>query len=86
MQDTPTEATMWQAVVTNDNNYDGQFVLAVKTTGIYCRPVCPARLPKRENVEFFHSNAETEHNGYRPCKRCRPDNLDAQKPQAALRV
>jgi AraC family transcriptional regulator, regulatory protein of adaptative response / methylated-DNA-[protein]-cysteine methyltransferase len=84
MSDIPSETTMWQAVVTNDRSYDGQFVLAVKTTGIYCRPVCPARLPKRENVEFFQTNSEAENNGYRACKRCKPDQLEEQNPQAAL--
>jgi AraC family transcriptional regulator of adaptative response/methylated-DNA-[protein]-cysteine methyltransferase len=84
MTNIPSETTMWQAVTANDNTYNGQFVCAVKTTGIYCLPSCPARQPKRQNVEFFQSNSQAENNGYRACKRCKPDQLDAQKPQAAL--
>lgn len=56
-----------------DRSQDGQFVFAVKTTGIYCRPSCPARRPKRENVEFFSDSAAALAAGYRPCRRCRPE-------------
>lgn len=62
----------WQAVVDRDASADGQFVLAVRTTGIFCRPGCPARTPKRENVSFFDSTDDALRAGYRPCKRCRP--------------
>ncbi|WP_395778217.1 DNA-3-methyladenine glycosylase 2 family protein [Aquidulcibacter sp.] len=56
-----------------DSRYDGRFFTAVKTTGIYCRPICPARLPKRENVFFYPSAAVAQDEGFRPCLRCRPE-------------
>jgi AraC family transcriptional regulator, regulatory protein of adaptative response / methylated-DNA-[protein]-cysteine methyltransferase len=62
----------WQAVVSRDRGRDGQFVFAVSTTGIYCRPSCPARRPRPENVSFFASPAAAERAGYRACRRCRP--------------
>jgi AraC family transcriptional regulator, regulatory protein of adaptative response / methylated-DNA-[protein]-cysteine methyltransferase len=68
-----------------DRSKDGQFVGAVKTTGIYCKPSCPARRPKRENVEFFADGAAARAAGYRACKRCLPDNVardDAAVAQA----
>ena len=55
-----------------DATYDGAFVLAVATTGIYCKPSCPARMPKRENVRLFVGGEEARAAGYRACKRCRP--------------
>lgn len=63
----------WRAVASRDRRFDGRFVTGVLTTGIYCRPGCPARLPKRTNVRFFPSAAAAEASGLRPCKRCRPD-------------
>ena len=63
----------WQAFVARDASFEGQFYIAVKTTGIYCRPGCPARLPKRANVRFFDTREEAEQEGFRPCKRCKPD-------------
>ena len=63
----------WEPFENRDKAADGQFVAGVTTTGIYCRPGCPARLPRRENVRFFASAAEAERAGFRPCKRCRPD-------------
>jgi len=56
-----------------DSRFDGLFYVAVKTTGIFCRPICPAVTPKEENVEYFHSQAQALQAGYRPCLRCRPD-------------
>jgi AraC family transcriptional regulator of adaptative response / DNA-3-methyladenine glycosylase II len=56
-----------------DSRYDGRFFTAVKTTGIYCRPICSARLPKRENVVFYPSAAVAQDEGFRPCLRCRPE-------------
>lgn len=56
-----------------DARFDGQFFIAVKTTGIYCRPICPATTPKRENVDFYNSAAAATEAGYRPCLRCRPE-------------
>lgn len=64
---------MWQAVRARDASSDGAFVYAVRTTGIYCRPSCPSRQAKRENVSFFPSPLAAEAEGFRACKRCRPD-------------
>jgi AraC family transcriptional regulator, regulatory protein of adaptative response / DNA-3-methyladenine glycosylase II len=63
----------WQAVEASDPRFDGWVFCGVRTTGIYCRPSCPARTPKRENVRFFASAAAAQGAGFRACKRCRPD-------------
>ncbi len=70
---------MWRAVEGRDASFDGKFVTAVRTTGIYCRPSCPSRHPKKENVEFYTTPEAAESAGYRSCKRCRP--RDADTPQ-----
>jgi AraC family transcriptional regulator of adaptative response/methylated-DNA-[protein]-cysteine methyltransferase len=67
------ERKYWNAVKARDRSYDGMFYLGVATTGVYCRPGCPARTPKRENVTFYSSCREAEAAGFRPCKRCKPD-------------
>ena len=66
----------YRAVLARDYRFDGKFFVGVKTTGVYCRPICPAR-PKRNNVEFFASAASAERAGYRPCLRCRPESAPA---------
>jgi AraC family transcriptional regulator, regulatory protein of adaptative response / methylated-DNA-[protein]-cysteine methyltransferase len=63
----------WAAFVARDAAFDGHFYVAVETTGIYCRPSCPARRPKRENVAFYNTAADAEKAGFRPCKRCKPN-------------
>src|SRR6185295_6558200 len=63
----------YRALVTRDRRFDGRLFIAVKTTGVYCRPVCPARTPKRENVRFYTSAAAAQEAGFRPCLRCRPE-------------
>ena len=63
----------WQAIEAGDPRFDGWVFCGVKTTGIYCRPSCPARTPKRENVRFFATAAAAQAAGFRACKRCRPD-------------
>jgi AraC family transcriptional regulator of adaptative response / DNA-3-methyladenine glycosylase II len=63
----------YRAVVARDARFDGAFFTAVKTTGIYCRPVCPARTPGRDRVVFYRTAAEAERAGFRACLRCRPD-------------
>lgn len=73
-----TEQEMWEAVVQSDPSYDGVFFYAVKTTGIYCRPSCKSKPPKRENICFFRTAEEARAAGFRPCKRCRSDLLDYQ--------
>src|SRR5881275_742246 len=62
----------YKAMLARDYRFDGKFFVGVKTTGIYCRPICPAK-PKRENVEFFSHALAAERAGYRPCLRCRPE-------------
>lgn len=62
----------YKAMLSRDYRFDGKFYVAVKTTGIYCRPICPAK-PKRENVEFFKDAFSAEKAGYRPCQRCHPE-------------
>ncbi|WP_394823483.1 bifunctional DNA-binding transcriptional regulator/O6-methylguanine-DNA methyltransferase Ada [Pendulispora albinea] len=63
----------WDAVVRRDRAADGSFFYSVKTTGVYCRPSCGSRQPRRENVEFHTTVGEAERAGFRPCKRCHPD-------------
>ncbi|WP_277186731.1 bifunctional DNA-binding transcriptional regulator/O6-methylguanine-DNA methyltransferase Ada [Caballeronia sp. BR00000012568055] len=65
----------WQAVTARDRNADGAFFFAVRTTGVFCRPSCASRAPRRENVEFFMTTQAAERAGYRPCKRCQPTSL-----------
>jgi len=62
-----------QARLSRDARFDGQFFTAVKTTGIFCRPICPAPAPKESNVEYFTTSVSAAEHGYRPCLRCRPD-------------
>ena len=71
----------WNAVVARDPGHDGQFVFAVASTGVYCRPSCPARRPRRENVRFFTRPEHAEQAGFRACLRCRPKSLTGN-PQA----
>lgn len=63
----------WQAVLQRDKNADGEFVYAIRTTGIYCRPICPSRRPKSSNVEFYNDAAEAQKAGFRACYRCMPE-------------
>ena len=72
MQLNLTENQMYQALLKRDESFEGIFFAAVKTTGIFCRLGCSARMPKRENVEFFRSTKEALLRGYRPCKVCTP--------------
>ena len=67
------ESERWEAVRRRDPAADGAFYYSVRTTGVYCRPSCAARLPRRENVAFHRTRADAEQAGFRPCKRCRPD-------------
>jgi len=78
------EHLYWQAVVRRDASFDGMFVFAVKTTGVYCRPSCASRQPRRENVQFFTSSEQAQEHGYRPCKRCGGHADSARSPQADL--
>lgn len=73
-----TDKEFKKIIARRDPRYDGRFYFGVKTTKIYCRPVCPAK-PKPENILIFRSHSEAEQNGYRPCKRCKPDMFPGQK-------
>lgn len=66
------EDSRWDAVMARDASRDGQFVFGVSSTGVYCRPSCAARRPRRENVQFFLTPDQAEHAGYRACLRCKP--------------
>ena len=76
-----TEQEMWDAVEHCNADYDGLFFYGVKTTGIFCRPSCQSKTPKRDNVRFFVSAAEARAAGFRPCKRCRSDLLEYRPMQ-----
>jgi AraC family transcriptional regulator, regulatory protein of adaptative response / methylated-DNA-[protein]-cysteine methyltransferase len=67
-----TDAWRWAAIAGRDPRADGKFYYSVRTTGVYCRPSCPARLARRENVQFHMTREDAERAGFRPCKRCRP--------------
>src|SRR5689334_3845704 len=75
---------LWQAVVARDARFDGQFVFAVSSTKVYCRPSCPSRRPNRERVSFFKLPEAAEQAGYRACLRCKPRTLSVPDPQLAL--
>ncbi|MDE2366050.1 MAG: methylphosphotriester-DNA--protein-cysteine methyltransferase family protein, partial [Betaproteobacteria bacterium] len=79
-----TEDARWEAVRARDAAADGYFVYAVRTTGVYCHPSSTARLPKRENVEFFDSAGAAEAAGYRPSRRAWGDQTSAAAERAAL--
>ena len=72
--DPPDPETCRRARLSRDPRFDGEFFLAVRTTGIYCRPVCPARAPSEENVSYYRSSLQAAEAGYRPCLRCRPES------------
>src|SRR2546426_12292449 len=76
----PSVKEMKQAYLQKDPSYDGIFFLGVHTTGIFCRPSCPARKPLPENVNYFSSVREAVFAGYRPCKRCRPLHTAGRPP------
>ena len=71
---------MYSALIERDVAFEGVFIAGVKTTGIFCRPTCPARKPKRENTEFFNNQREALANGYRACKICKPMNYAKDRP------
>ena len=79
------EDSCWQAVFDRDSASDGKFIFAVSSTGVYCRPSCPARRPRRENVIFFLRPEEAEHAGFRECLRCRPKALSGNPRQELIK-
>jgi len=82
----PPDGEMYRAFAERDAAYDGVFVTAVRTTGIFCRPTCPARKPRRENTLFFATSREALGAGFRPCKRCRPLAPSGEMPEWVARV
>jgi len=70
----------WQVVMARDARFDGAFVFGVRSTGIYCRPSCPSRRPRRQQVVFFSQPDAAERAGFRPCRRCRPHEANGQDP------
>ena len=76
------EQARWQAVLGRDARFDGRFVYAVRSTGIYCRPSCPSRRPRREQVLFFALPRAAEGAGFRSCRRCRPSQVAGRDPRA----
>lgn len=77
--------TQWQHVMARDARQDGRFVFAVRTTGVYCRPSCPSRRPRRDSVEFFSDPVQAERAGYRACLRCKPTQVSGQA-QAVMKA
>ena len=82
--DSMEEIEYWEAVRSRNRAFDGVFVYAVRSTGIYCRPSCPSRRPQREQVQFFGSPAGAEQAGYRACRRCQPEKRMPDEPNLAL--
>jgi AraC family transcriptional regulator of adaptative response/methylated-DNA-[protein]-cysteine methyltransferase len=78
------EERFWRAVQARDASCDGLFYYGVRTTGVYCRPSCASRQPKRENVQFFALPEAARQAGFRACLRCRPDEIEINDPQAEL--
>ena len=78
------EERQWQSVLARDGEADGTFVYAVRTTGIYCRPTCPSRRPRRENVVFFALPEAAEQAGFRACHRCHPEQAAIRDPQVEV--
>src|SRR5437660_2778838 len=80
------EDSRWQAVLDRDGSSDGKFVFAVSSTGVYCRPSCPSKRPKRENVTFFRQPQEAEIAGFRACLRCRPKAIAGNPRQELIKA
>jgi AraC family transcriptional regulator, regulatory protein of adaptative response / methylated-DNA-[protein]-cysteine methyltransferase len=79
MAQNPSATEAWAAFERRDRAWDGRVIVAVKTTGIYCRPSCPARRPRRENVRFYADAADARGDGFRPCLRCKPDEVSRDR-------
>ncbi|KFA60844.1 hypothetical protein S40285_06193 [Stachybotrys chlorohalonatus IBT 40285] len=79
------DSTRWQAVKARDASADGAFVYAVRSTKIYCRPICKARLPRQANVTYYTTGQLAQHAGYRACKRCKPDLAGLMPEDEAVR-
>lgn len=79
-QSAKTQQSFWRAVLARDRAADGNFVYAVRSTGVYCRPSCPSRKPRREQVQFFALPEAAERHGFRPCRRCHPQKAALHDP------
>lgn len=77
---------MYRALVNRDTTFEGVFFVGVTTTGIFCRPTCPSKKPRRENVEYFGTPGEALYAGYRPCARCHPLERDKKAPELVTRL
>src|SRR5204863_5094310 len=84
MADVMSHPEMWNAVLERDSSRDGNFVFAVKSTGIYCRPSCGSRRPRREHVSFFQLPEGAEQAGFRACLRCHPGDAHFRDPQIEM--
>lgn len=82
----PPAETMYRALVNRDTSFEGIFFVGVRTTGIFCRPTCPAKKPARENVDFFSTPSEALHGGFRPCLRCQPMDPGQRPPKLIERL
>src|SRR5262247_1576316 len=74
----------WARIVARDKAADGHFWYSVSTTGVYCRPSCPSRIPNPKNVQLHHSLESARATGFRPCRRCNPDGPSIERGNAAL--
>jgi len=83
---TITDEARWQAVQTRNRESDGKFVFAVSSTGVYCRPSCPSKRPRRDNVSFYRLPKEAESAGFRACLRCRPQSLSGNPQQELVKA
>ncbi|CAF3628920.1 unnamed protein product [Fusarium graminearum] len=79
------DSSRWDAITSRNTNADGLFVYAVRTTKIFCRPICKARLPRRANVSFFTHGHEAQQAGFRACKRCKPEVAGFMPQETAVR-
>lgn len=79
-----TDEQLWQKVMAKDRSSDGKFVFAVSSTRVYCRPSCPSRRPRRENVSFFSVPEAAERAGFRACRRCHPRDAVVKDPQVEM--
>src|ERR1700704_6616931 len=82
----PPSDMMYRALVNRDSSFEGIFYVGVRTTGIFCRPTCPAKKPARENVDFFATPSEALHSGFRPCLRCNPMDPEKRAPELIERL
>lgn len=79
-----TDDARWQAIVSRNPSAESTFLYGVTTTGIYCRPTCPSKLPHKENVMFFDTKLDAENAGFRPCRRCHPDEDVSENPHRQI--